>query len=91
MGAEGNLLGVTETFFPMMHVRTEIGRVLSRFDLRTAYCVIGNQIYSQLKTLTHQSVIGGQIQAGQYLYTILGWPPPGEKIIFYMPMSINPS
>ena len=74
----GSMLGVTRDFARIVHVNVVKGRFISDLDQYAFYCVIGNALYQQIKTLTVLDPIGQQIQMGKNIFTIVGvaspWP-----------------
>ena len=74
----GGLLGVTENFARIVHIDMEQGRFVSVLDGYGYFCVIGHNIYEQIKRLTFRDPIGQQLQVGKEIFTIIGvakqWP-----------------
>lgn len=77
----GVMLGVTESFAQVTHLHLAKGRFISNLDKYEYYCVIGNEIYQQLKKMSLADPIGQQIQIGNAIFTIVGsvgpWPENG--------------
>lgn len=77
----GGILGVTENFARMTHLTLQRGRFISNLDGYGYYCVIGHDIYQQLKKMTLVDPIGKQLQIGNAIFTIVGvaapWPENG--------------
>jgi putative ABC transport system permease protein len=74
----GSVLGVTESFARIVHIKVQQGRFISSLDKFALFCVIGHQLYEQLKTISFVDPIGKQIQVGSDFFTIVGvaepWP-----------------
>jgi putative ABC transport system permease protein len=74
----GMLLGVTDTFADIVHVKLKRGRFISLVDKYSFYCVIGKDIESTIKSVTLKDPIGQQIQVGKHMFVIVGvaeaWP-----------------
>jgi putative ABC transport system permease protein len=74
----GGVLGVTEDFARIAHVEIARGRLISDLDKYSPYCVIGDGLYKQIKTITQTDPIGQQIKVDKNILTIVGilkpWP-----------------
>lgn len=74
----GTVLGVTESFARIVHIEIEKGRFVSSLDGYGYFCVIGHEIYEQIKQASFLDPIGQQIQVGKSIFTIVGvaktWP-----------------
>jgi putative ABC transport system permease protein len=74
----GSILGVTDSFAQVVHVKMLRGRFISLLDGYSFYCVIGHGIYDAIKQYTNADPIGQQIQVGKEFFTIVGiaevWP-----------------
>lgn len=74
----GSTLGVTDSFARVVHVEMAQGRFISILDKYAFYCVIGNNLYQEIKKYTYRNPIGQQLQMGKYILTIVGiakpWP-----------------
>ena len=72
------LLGVTETFADVLHIRLATGRFVGLLDKYALYCVIGNRLYTRIKEMTFQDPLGHQLQIGKNYFVIVGvayeWP-----------------
>ena len=72
------VLGVTETFARVVHVQMAQGRFVSVLDRFSLFCVVGQQVYAQLKNISFRDPLGQQIQIGNDFFTIVGvaasWP-----------------
>jgi putative ABC transport system permease protein len=72
------ILGVTDSFADVAQVKMQTGRFVSVFDKYEFYCVIGQQIYDELKKLSGKEPLGQQLQIGQNIFVIIGiaksWP-----------------
>jgi putative ABC transport system permease protein len=75
---DGSILGVTESFARMVHIEIARGRFISNFDNHALFCVVGNQLYEQMKKISFGDPINQQIQLGDSFFTIIGvakpWP-----------------
>lgn len=74
----GAVLGVTENFARIAHINVVRGRFISSLDRYTLFCVIGHQLYEQMKAISFVDPLGKQIQIGDDFFTIVGvaepWP-----------------
>lgn len=74
----GMLLGVTESFADIMRIQLQTGRFISVADQYEFYCVIGQDVYQQLKKITQKDPIGQTLQIGKNVFVIVGvadsWP-----------------
>lgn len=74
----GIILGVTDSFADIVHINMQAGRFISIFDGYEFYCVIGHEIYNELKKLSYKEPLGQQLQIGKHIFVIVGiadaWP-----------------
>lgn len=74
----GIILGVTDSFADIVHINLQAGRFISIFDGYEFYCVIGHEVYNQLKKLSYKEPLGQQLQIGKHIFVIVGiadaWP-----------------
>ena len=74
----GIILGVTDDFADIVHLKLKAGRFISLMDKYEFYCVIGHDIYQALKALTKADPIGQTLQIGKHVFVIVGvaepWP-----------------
>lgn len=74
----GTILGVTDSFSRVVHIDIAQGRYISDLDGYAFFCVIGDGLYQQIKSLTFANPIGQQLQVGKNIFTIIGiakpWP-----------------
>lgn len=74
----GMILGVTENFEELVKLKLTAGRYVSIIDKYSFYCVIGHNIYNELKKMTTDNLIGQQLQIGKHIFVIVGiadsWP-----------------
>lgn len=72
------VLGVTDAFADIVHINMQSGRFVSLLDRYQFYCVIGQDIYQKLKTISYKEPLGQSIQIGKHIFTIVGvasaWP-----------------
>ena len=59
-----------------------MGRFISDLDGYASFCVIGDNIYQQIKSMTHQDPIGQQLQIGKNIFTIVGVAKPWQENSF---------
>ncbi len=78
----GSILGVTEEFSNVIHVELTGGRFISNMDGYNFYCVIGNNIFNQIKEESLLDPIGQQIQMGKNIFTIVGVAKPWPESSF---------
>jgi putative ABC transport system permease protein len=74
----GSVLGVTEEFGHISHIELQQGRFISDLDEYQFFCVIGHNVYDQIKSYSQKDPIGQQLQIGKAIFTIVGvakpWP-----------------
>ncbi len=74
----GSVLGITNTFSQVIHLEIASGRLISSFDQHSLFCVIGSNLYDDLKKINFRDPLGKQLQIGQNFFTIVGvvkpWP-----------------
>lgn len=74
----GIILGVTDSFGDIVHVKLQSGRFVSVFDKYEFYCVIGHEIYTAMKQISFKEPLGQQLQIGKNIFVIVGvadaWP-----------------
>lgn len=74
----GGMLGVTESFAAIGHIEMAMGRFISDLDHYAPFCVIGDDVYQQIKRFSLVNPLGQQIQIGKQFFTIIGvakpWP-----------------
>ncbi len=70
----GSIIGATQMLQPGIKIEMDKGRFISFLDLNTYsyYCVIGHQLYAQIKQYTLTDPIGKQIRLGTNIFTIIG-------------------
>lgn len=72
------LLGVTDSFANIVHIKLQAGRFVSLLDKYTFYCVIGHDVYNAIKKISYKEPLGQQIQIGKNIFVIVGvadaWP-----------------
>lgn len=74
----GGVMGVTESFAKIVHIKMAQGRFISDLDHYAPFCVIGEGVFQQIKSNTLVNPVGQQIQVGKNIFTIIGvmesWP-----------------
>jgi putative ABC transport system permease protein len=74
---ESTILGVTESLKDIVHLQMLKGRFISSLDNFEQYCVLGHDVFNQLKTPLEQ-IIGQRITIGNFRFVIIGvadqWP-----------------
>ncbi len=72
------VLGVTDSFADIVHVKLQDGRMVSLLDKYEYYCVIGHDVYVAMKKITGVDPVGQQLQIGKQIFVIVGvaeqWP-----------------
>lgn len=69
---EGAILGVTNSFADIVHIKLESGRFISIVDKYGFYCVIGQGIYESIKAISGKNPLGQQLQIGKNIFVIVG-------------------
>lgn len=74
----GLVLGVTDSFADIVHVKMQAGRFISLLDRYEFYCVIGQDIYNAMKQVSYKNPIGQQLKIGKNIFVVVGvaesWP-----------------
>jgi len=74
----GMILGVTDSFASILHIKIEAGRFVSMVDQYESYCVIGQDVYAALKKISFKEPLGQSLQIGKNIFVIVGvaerWP-----------------
>ena len=74
----GVVMGVTESFADIVHIKLKAGRFISLVDNYEFYCVIGHDIYEAMKKISFEEPLGQQLQIGKNIFVIVGvadsWP-----------------
>ena len=74
----GMILGVTDSFADIVHIKLNAGRFVSLLDRYAFYCVIGHDIYEQMKKISYKEPLGQQLQIGKNIFVVVGvadaWP-----------------
>ena len=66
------ILGITEKLEKIIKIDLKQGRFISFLDKYEYFCVIGDSVYNQIRSVTRSDPIGQQIQVGKFYYTIVG-------------------
>ena len=73
-----SVLGVTDSFADILHIKMQEGRFISILDRYALFCVVGQAIAKKIQALTFHGPIGQQVQIGNDIFTIIGiadaWP-----------------
>lgn len=74
----GMILGVTRSFADIVKIKLQSGRFVALMDKYQFYCVIGHQLYEQLKRISYRDPLGQSLQIGKHVFIIIGiaeaWP-----------------
>jgi putative ABC transport system permease protein len=84
---EGSIIGATESLSRIMNFNLQEGRFISYFDQNSLYCVVGQDIYQELKSHADQP-FKKQVRLRKDFFTIVGVIPAIEENIF---LSANPN
>jgi putative ABC transport system permease protein len=72
------IVGVTASLEKVININLQEGRFISPLDIDAFFCVIGQNLYNEIKPRILGSVIGKQILLGKDYFTIIGvmqhWP-----------------
>lgn len=68
----GMILGVTESFADISKIKLFKGRFVTLADRYEFYCVIGHDIYDEMKRISYQEPLGQQLQIGKHIFVIVG-------------------
>jgi putative ABC transport system permease protein len=89
------MLGVTESFFKINHLKVKKGRSISDLDENTFFCVLGEGAEGELRALGYNEFIGKKFKFGDSIYTVIGIldkaqsgsgisPPVNESVITHI-------
>lgn len=74
----GMILGVTDSFADIVKIKLTSGRFVSTFDGYQFYCVVGRELYNEMKKISYKEPLGQPIQIGKNMFVIVGiadeWP-----------------
>lgn len=74
----GIILGVTDSFADIVHIKLQSGRFVSLVDKYEFFCVIGQEMYNAMKAISPKEPLGQQIQVGKNIFIVVGvaesWP-----------------
>ncbi|WP_035895830.1 ABC transporter permease, partial [Legionella oakridgensis] len=79
----GAVIGADESLADIVHIRLAKGNFVSFVDSFEHYCVIGNELATQLTAVGLTEPIGKQLRIGQALYTIIGVAKPWQENGFF--------
>lgn len=68
----GMVLGVTDSFADIVQINMLQGRFISLADKYSFYCVIGRDIYNEIKKYTYKEPLGQSLQIGKQVFVIVG-------------------
>ncbi|MBA3661465.1 MAG: ABC transporter permease [Gammaproteobacteria bacterium] len=72
------ILGVTDRFADIVHIKLTQGRFVSVADKYEFFCVIGRDVYNAMKAISYKDPLGQQLQIGKHIFVIVGvadsWP-----------------
>jgi putative ABC transport system permease protein len=74
----GMILVVTQGFADIVHIKIKSGRFISIADNYAFYCVIGREVYEEMKKISIKDPVGQQLQIGKNIFVVVGvadsWP-----------------
>lgn len=79
---DAETIGATSALAPVVKLKIADGRFVSDFDGNNFFCVIGDQIAKQLKTLGVVNPIGTQLQLNKNFFTVIGVAEPWQTNLF---------
>ena len=72
------ILGVTDSFRDIVHIKLETGRFVSLLDRYSFFCVVGQDVYRAMKQVSLKNPIGQQLRIGKNIFVVVGvaspWP-----------------
>lgn len=68
----GIILGVTDSFKSIVHVKLTQGRFLSIVDGYEFFCVVGLDIYKAMKQISFKEPVGQQLRIGKNIFVVVG-------------------
>jgi len=71
LNLHASTIGVTDDFMNITKLQLQKGRFISDLDRYSYFCVIGNNVYQQIKNVSPDP-IGTQIKLGKNYFTIVG-------------------
>ncbi|MCX7117879.1 MAG: ABC transporter permease [Legionellales bacterium] len=79
----GVVIGADESLARIVHIDLFRGHFVSFVESFEHYCVIGDGLARQMKTVSMENPIGKQLQIGLALYTIIGIAAPWKENGFF--------
>lgn len=77
----GTIMGVTDSFQDIVRIKLMKGRFVSLMDQYEFYCVIGHELYEEMKRISYHEPLGQQLQIGKNIFVVVGiadnWPENG--------------
>lgn len=80
---QGLVIGATDDLKRILKLKMLRGGFVSYLDNYQLFCVIGDDIYQQIKNYTHEDPIGTQLWIGGYYFTIIGIVEPWTENAFF--------
>lgn len=80
---KGVIIGADESLASIIHIDLESGHFVSFVESFEHFCVLGDGLANQIKTLSLDNPIGKQLQIGKALYTIIGIAQPWKENNFF--------
>lgn len=80
---QGAVIGADETLAHIIRIEMAEGDFVSYVDSFEHFCVIGENLATQIKAMSIESPLGQQIRVGQTLYTIIGIARPWKENGFF--------
>jgi len=75
-------LGVTKSFADIMQIKMQRGRFVSLADRYAFFCVIGQDIYKEMRLISQKEPIGQQLQVGKNMFVVVGIAEPWTESSF---------
>ncbi|KTC64640.1 ABC transporter permease (plasmid) [Legionella adelaidensis] len=79
----GSIIGADEKLADIIKIKLAMGRFVSFLHSYEKVCVIGNNLWEQIKETTSDNPLGKQLRIGENLYTIIGVAQPWKENGFF--------
>lgn len=82
VAVNGMILGVTRNFANIVQIKMQSGRFVTLADKYQFYCVIGQALYQQMKSISYHDPLGQPLQIGKHVFIIVGVAAPWQENSF---------
>jgi putative ABC transport system permease protein len=79
----GSIIGADESLVKIINIHMAQGNFISSLHTFDQFCVVGQTLLEQMRTVNYEDPIGKQIRVGDNLYTIIGVAQPWNSNGFF--------